>query len=141
MTTHSSILAWEIPWTEEPGGLQSKRLQRSRLSELNNKNSLNMAFYKSQINYKFIYLLFILAALVLCCSSGFSICGAWALEHAKSIVVATCGLSLGMWDLVPPPGLEPRPPQWEHRVLSTGPPGKSLNPKYYELLHFYVETI
>ena len=23
MTTHSNILAWEIPWTEEPGGLQS----------------------------------------------------------------------------------------------------------------------
>ena len=23
MTTHSSILAWEIPWTKEPGGLQS----------------------------------------------------------------------------------------------------------------------
>ena len=23
MTTHSSVLAWEIPWTEEPGGLQS----------------------------------------------------------------------------------------------------------------------
>ena len=28
MTTYSSILAWEIPWTEEPGGLQSTRLQR-----------------------------------------------------------------------------------------------------------------
>ena len=27
MTTHSSILAWEIPWTEEPGGLQSTGLQ------------------------------------------------------------------------------------------------------------------
>ena len=26
MATHSSILAWEIPWTEEPGGLQSKGL-------------------------------------------------------------------------------------------------------------------
>ena len=26
--THSSILAWRIPWTEEPGGLQSIRLQR-----------------------------------------------------------------------------------------------------------------
>ena len=25
---HSRILAWEIPWTEEPGRLQSKRLQR-----------------------------------------------------------------------------------------------------------------
>ena len=28
MDTHSSILAWRIPWTEEPGGLQSMRLQR-----------------------------------------------------------------------------------------------------------------
>ena len=35
MTTHSSILAWEIPWTEEPGGLQSTGLQKSqtRLSD------------------------------------------------------------------------------------------------------------
>ena len=29
MATHSSILAWEIPWTEEPGGLQSIRSQRA----------------------------------------------------------------------------------------------------------------
>ena len=28
MATHSSILVWEIPWTEEPGGLQSMELQR-----------------------------------------------------------------------------------------------------------------
>ena len=28
MGTHSSILAWEIPWTEEPGGLQSVGLHR-----------------------------------------------------------------------------------------------------------------
>ena len=28
--THSSILAWEIPWTEEPDGLQSMELQRVR---------------------------------------------------------------------------------------------------------------
>ena len=28
MGTHSSILAWRIPWTEEPGGLQSMGLQR-----------------------------------------------------------------------------------------------------------------
>ena len=27
MTTHSSILVWRIPWTEEPGGLQSMGLQ------------------------------------------------------------------------------------------------------------------
>ena len=30
MTTHSSILAWRIPWTEEPGGLQCMGLQRVR---------------------------------------------------------------------------------------------------------------
>ena len=28
MATHSSILAWRIPWTEEPGGLQSLGLKR-----------------------------------------------------------------------------------------------------------------
>ena len=28
MATHPSILAWEVPWTEEPGGLQSIGLQK-----------------------------------------------------------------------------------------------------------------
>ena len=30
MATHSSILTWDIPLTEEPGGLQSMRLQKSQ---------------------------------------------------------------------------------------------------------------
>ena len=30
MAPHSSILAWRIPWTEEPGGLQSIWLQKSQ---------------------------------------------------------------------------------------------------------------
>ena len=30
MAIHSSILTWEIPWTEEPGGLQSVGLQKSQ---------------------------------------------------------------------------------------------------------------
>ena len=30
MATHSSVLAWRIPWTEEPGGLQFMGLQRVR---------------------------------------------------------------------------------------------------------------
>ena len=30
MATHSSVLAWKIPWTEEPGGLESMGLQRVR---------------------------------------------------------------------------------------------------------------
>ena len=32
VATHSGILAWEIPWTEEPGRLQSTGLQRVRHS-------------------------------------------------------------------------------------------------------------
>ena len=35
MATHSSILAWRIPWKEEPGGLQSTGLQsRTQLTDL-----------------------------------------------------------------------------------------------------------
>ena len=30
MATHSSILAWEIPWTEDPGGLPSMGSQKSQ---------------------------------------------------------------------------------------------------------------
>ena len=33
MATHSSILAWRIPWTEEPGRLQSIGLQESDTTE------------------------------------------------------------------------------------------------------------
>ena len=34
MATHSSILAWRIPWTGEPGGLQSMGLQRIMTEQL-----------------------------------------------------------------------------------------------------------
>ena len=34
MATHSSILAWRIPWTEEPGGLQSMGSQESGMTEM-----------------------------------------------------------------------------------------------------------
>ena len=33
MATHSSILAWRIPWTEEPGGLQPTELQELDTTE------------------------------------------------------------------------------------------------------------
>ena len=39
MATHSSVLAWEIPWTEEPGGLQSLGSQKeSEMAEQLNSN-------------------------------------------------------------------------------------------------------
>ena len=41
MATHSSTLAWKIPWTEEPGRLQSMGLQRVRQG-LSDFNSLHL---------------------------------------------------------------------------------------------------
>ena len=38
MATHSSILAWEIPWTKEPGGLQFTGLQKRYNLATNNTN-------------------------------------------------------------------------------------------------------
>ena len=48
MATHSSILAWRIPWTEEPGGLQSIALQRVRHDWTTN-TSLHMRKLKGLI--------------------------------------------------------------------------------------------
>ena len=36
LATHSSILTWRIPWTEEPGGLQSMGSQKVRLDGMTN---------------------------------------------------------------------------------------------------------
>ena len=40
MTTHSSVLAWRIPWKEEPGKLQSLRLQRLRHNWVTNTQTI-----------------------------------------------------------------------------------------------------
>ena len=47
MVTHSSILPWETPWTEEPGGLQSMGLQRVRqnLATQHQQRCLTMLFW------------------------------------------------------------------------------------------------
>ena len=42
MATHSSILAWESPWTEEPGGLQSLGLQESDTTGHAHKGDLGL---------------------------------------------------------------------------------------------------
>ena len=40
MATQSNILAWEIPWTEEPGGLQSKGSQKSGIQLSNSTTTI-----------------------------------------------------------------------------------------------------
>ena len=39
MATHSSILAWEIPWTEEPDGVHGITKESDMTQELNNSNN------------------------------------------------------------------------------------------------------
>ena len=44
MATHSSALTWEMPWTEEPGRLQSMRSQELDTTEqLNNNSNVSLA--------------------------------------------------------------------------------------------------
>ena len=46
IATHSSILAWKIPWTEEPGGLQSMQLQsQTQLSAHECAHTHNILLY------------------------------------------------------------------------------------------------
>ena len=45
MDTHSSIVAWKIPWTEEPGELQSMGSQRVRHNWATNTIKLPMTFF------------------------------------------------------------------------------------------------
>ena len=47
--THSSILAWEIPWTEEPGGLQSMGSQRVGHDLVTEQQVINNIYIKKYI--------------------------------------------------------------------------------------------
>ena len=51
MATHSSILAWRIPWTEEPGGLQFMGLQRVRHNLMNEQSQQISYFYHASSGY------------------------------------------------------------------------------------------
>ena len=58
MATHSSILAWEIPWTKEPGGLQSMGSQ-----ELVTTEQLSTHAHTSLYILKYIYIYILKACL------------------------------------------------------------------------------
>ena len=58
VATHFSILTWKIPWTEEPGGLQSTGLQRvrqdlviERSTHTSNYSTLNFGEYLTEMVY------------------------------------------------------------------------------------------
>ena len=54
-STHSSILAWRIPWTEEPGGLQATGLQK--MSDTTERLKQQQIFFRPRDNYSHLVLL------------------------------------------------------------------------------------
>ena len=69
MATYSSILAWRIPWTEEPGGLQSTGSQRVRHDRATSlTHSLSAIRVVSSAYLKL--LIFLPAILILACASS-----------------------------------------------------------------------
>ena len=53
MATHSSILAWEIPWTEEPSGLQSMGSQRVRHDLVTKQQQRDVScHFQEKVGYK-----------------------------------------------------------------------------------------
>ena len=56
MATHSWILAWRIPWTEEPYGLQSVGWQRVRHNRLTNTLSMNMKICINSCNSQVLWI-------------------------------------------------------------------------------------
>ena len=56
MATHSSILAWEVPWTEEPGRLQSKESQGVRYDSVTRQHKRVCVFVCVYIHI-YIYIL------------------------------------------------------------------------------------
>ena len=52
MATHSSIIAWRIPWTEEPRRLQSMGLQRGRHDRVTNNNTEHSLIVTENIRVK-----------------------------------------------------------------------------------------
>ena len=117
MATHSSVLAWRIPWMEEPGGLQSMGSQRvghNWATSLSLSCNSIFSFLKIfvlmwtifKVFREFVTILFLFYVLVF-----------WP---------------LGMWDLSPDQGSNRHPLHWKHRLLTTGPPRKSLNFQFFK---------
>ena len=96
MATHSSILAWKIPWTEESGRLESDTTGQLHLYTFSTGFSLVIVWGR------------------------LSSCSWWAslIKEHRLYNPTACGI-LVLWA-----GIEPQSPALQGRLLTTGPPGK-----------------
>ena len=107
MATHSSILAWEVPWTEEPGRLQSMRSQELDTTEwLNNNNNISLAKWEERQNLILFFLSIFWLHWVFVAGSGLSLVAA-SRGYSLAVVcrlASHCGGSscCAAWALVAP---------------------------------------
>ena len=86
MATHSSILAWKIPWTVEPGRLQSMGLQRVRHNRVASLiHSLTHRYVAYWIIFVYLFIYFLLTTT--CITVGFLISAAFDATHSVWKVV------------------------------------------------------
>ena len=52
MATHSSVLAWRIPWTEEPGGLQSMGSQRVEYDRTKHAPDVSQTYRRTDVSIR-----------------------------------------------------------------------------------------
>ena len=97
MATHSSILVWRIPWTGEPGRLQSTGSQRVRpdwsyLALIQHTQHSIIRIYHIFFIHPSVFIYLFLAALGLrCCVQAFSSCSKWGLLSSCGVWTSHCG--------------------------------------------------
>ena len=142
MATHSSVLAWRIPWTEEPGGLQSVRSQRVGHVWTANTFTFNilpkhlwLCIFSSPLkkkNYILTNLFIWLRWGSVAACWAFLLWGIFAVVHGLSSCVAdsdvACrhGYSAAYRILAPHPRISPTSPALQGGFLTARSPGKSL---------------
>ena len=110
--THSSILVWRIPWTEEPGGLQSMGVTKSRtqLSDFTHWLFSCGTWGLPSLSW---------------CESSLVVASELLVVACKFLVVACKFLVVAFW--FPDQKWNLGFLHWDRGVLATGQPGRSLN--------------
>ena len=131
LATHSSILAWRIPWSEEPGGIDSTRWKRVRHDwETNTKHNTKLDksewyFSKREVKNSLKVKLSSLSRVQLFATP-------WAVAYQAPPTMGfsrqeyLSGLPFPSPGHLPDPGIKPRSPTLQADALSSEPPGKPL---------------
>ena len=111
MATHSSVLAWRIPWTEKPGRLQSRGSHRVR-HNWSDVAAASQQVFNPFFKNNFVYLFSFACAGSSCCVD---ILSSWGAQSSHCRGFFCCGTpSLVLWASV----ITPQAPQ--HRLSSCG---------------------